>query len=87
MNRRLDDEKKWTGFRRDPRSGSGGGWITLLALLVLSPSCAEELTQANYVKPVKTTVFGGSGVSTTRSFPGTPRLLSRPGFLSACPAR
>ena len=71
MNRRLDDQKKWMGFRRDPRSGSVGGWITLLALLVVSPSCAEELTQANYVKPVKTAVFGGSGVSTTRSFPGT----------------
>ena len=61
MKRRLDNQKKGMSFR----------WITLLALLVLSPSCAEELTQANYVKPVKTAVFGGFGVSETRSFPGT----------------
>ncbi len=71
MKRQLDDQDQRMSFRSRPRSRSAGAEISLLVLLVLSPSCAEELTQASYVKPVKTAVFGGSGVSETRSFPGT----------------
>ena len=71
MKRQPDNQDKRLSFHWDLRSRSRGAWITLLVLLGLSPSCAEELTQVNYVKPVKTAVFGGSGVSETRSFPGT----------------
>ena len=71
MKRQPDNQDKRMSFRSGLRSRSAGAGISLLVLLVLSPSCAEELTQPKVVKPVKTAVFGGSGLSETRSFPGT----------------
>ncbi len=71
MNRHLDDHEKRVSSWSDLRSRLGGGGLAMLVLLALSPSCAEELPRVDYVKPVKTVEFGGSGVSETRSFPGT----------------
>ncbi len=52
-------------------------WMTVLIVLMLGTSCSEELVQATYIKPVKTVVFGGSGVTRGRSFPGTVQAVQQ----------
>ena len=71
MNRQIDDQGKTMSFGSGLRSRSAGTGMSLLVLLAFTASCAQELPQATFIKPVKTVVFGGPGVSTTRSFPGT----------------
>ena len=51
--------------------------MALLVVLALGTSCSEELVQATYIKPVKTVVFGGSGVTQGRSFPGTVQAVQQ----------
>ena len=59
------------------RSRSAGTGMSLLVLLAFTASCTQEPPQATFIKPVKTVVFGGPGLSTTRSFPGTVQAVQK----------
>ena len=77
MKRQIDDQGKKMSFGSGLRSRSAGTGMSLLVMLAFTASCAQELPQATFIKPVKTVVFGGPGVSTTRSFPGTVQAVQQ----------